>query len=322
MMLPPESALLLAAAAALVPAEQRADWRREWQAELWWWLSSTPDPSRLQLAHHCSGALADAFHLRFSEGIALSDFLARPALRLAVPAVLVTLLAILSGGFRHTRRALFATAPQNLAILTENGPFMGQIIALPPAKVAVWTARSRTIESVTPLSRIRSLVRLRRGVTAAQAEREWQTWNGFLHITPYGAQFWHPIVVLGPPLIFLVLLALIDWCWPAPSAYSLAHPLAWLVLLFLATVELPASPSALLLPYLVASFMALRYCRRDRRLRCPVCLDRLALPVRIGLGPRSPFEPDGTEFLCPHGHGALFTTREAEPESHWTPLVA
>ena len=106
-----------------------------------------------------------------------------------------------------------------------------------------------------------------------------------------------------------------------PSAYSLAHPLAWLVLLFLATVELPASPSALLLPYLVASFMALRYCRRDRRLPCPSASTAWLSPC-ASASDRAALEPDGTEFLCPHGHGALFTTREAEPESHWTPLVA
>jgi hypothetical protein len=321
MNLPPESALLLRLAAALVPDDQREDWRREWHAELWWWLSSSPDPSRLPLARHCCGALIDAFWLRAGAPFSLSDFLARPALRLAVPAVLLALVALLSGGFRHTRRALFAAAPERLAILTETGPFMGKLMPLPPV-VAHWTARSRTIESLVPVSRLRALVRLKPGVTAAQAEREWRAWNGFLQVTPYFSEICYPVAVLGPPFMLLVLLALLDWLWTAPSAFSLAHPLAWLAVLFLAALELPATPVAVLLPYLVASFMALRYCHRDRSLRCPVCFDRLGMPVRIGVGPRGPFEPAGTEFLCPHGHGALFTTRETEPESHWTPLVA
>jgi hypothetical protein len=335
MMLPPESAVLLRAAAALVPSDLREEWRREWHAELWWWLSSTPDPARLALAHHCAGAVVDAFWLRgqacLEPGFSLGDFLGRPFARLAAPALLLVLLAAASGGFRHTRRALSATASDRLVILSETGPFMGQVMALPPARLAEWSARSHTLESVALVSRTTALGRLKRGVTAAQAEAELRALGkrlAFLDVTPYAATIYRPIVVLGPPFLALVLLALLDWLilnWlrSAPAlAFSLAQPLAWLTLLFLAALELPASPAALFLPYLIASFLALRFCWRDARRRCPVCLDRLALPVRIGVGPRYPFEPAGTEFLCPHGHGALFTTREAEPESRWSPLVA
>ncbi len=321
--LPPESALLLAAAAALVPAERRDEWRREWHAELWWWLSSTPDPRRMALARHSFGALADAFWLRAGEGFNVADWLARPGLRLAAPALLLALVAAVSGGFPHTRRALFAPAPGSLAILTETGPFMGKIMPLPPAaRMAQWSERSHTIESLTPVSRTRAMVRLRPGVTAAQAEREWRDWNAFLQFTPYAAEVVYPLAVLGLPFAALVLVALIDWIRSAPSAFALAQPLGWLTALFLAALELPANPAALFLPYLVTSFMALRYCRRDRSQRCPVCLERLGAPVCIGVGPRGPFEPAGTEFLCPQGHGVLFTTRETEPESRWSALVA
>ncbi len=322
MTLPPESALLLRAATALVPEDRREDWRREWDAELWWWLSSTPDPSRLALAGHCWGAVIDAFGLRAGDGFNLSDYLAHPPLRLAIPALLLALVALFSGGFRHTRRALFEKPPDRLAILTLTGPFMGRMTALPPQRIAEWTARSRTVESVALVSRLRALVRLKRGVTAAQAEREWRKWNDFLQFTSSAAEIAHPIAVLGLPFVMLAILALLDGLWPAPSAFSVAHPLAWLTVLFLAAVEAPATPVAMLLPYLVASFMAMRYCRRDRRERCPVCQERLGQPVRIGVGPRGPFEPAGTEVLCPHGHGMLFTTRETEPESSWISLVA
>ncbi|MGO9255705.1 MAG: hypothetical protein ACLQU1_05315 [Bryobacteraceae bacterium] len=330
MMLPPESALLLRAAAALVPSDRREEWRREWHAELWWWLSSTPDPSRLVLAHHCAGAVVDAFWLRAGAGFSVRDWLALPINRLAVPALLLVLLAAASGGFRHTRVALFATAPDRLVILTEIGPFMGKVMALPPARAAEWSARSRSLETVALVSRTMALGRLKRGATAAQAEAELRALrkgSDFLHVTPYAATIYRPIAFLGPAFLALVLLTLLHWLlnWLRSAispAFSLAHPLAWLALLFLAAVEYPAGPAALFLPYLIASFLALRFCWHDQRQRCPVCLDRLALPVRIGVGPRSPFEPAGTEFLCPHGHGALFTTQEAEPESRWTPLVA
>ena len=320
--LPVESAWLLLAAAAMVPAELRSEWRREWHAELWWWLASAPDPSRLALAGHCWGAVVDAFWLRMGTEFSVGDFLARPAMRLAMPALLLVLVAGVSGGFRQTRRALFAPAPEGLAILSETGPFMGQVMPLPPARrILEWSARSRTIESIAIVSRTRALVRLRYAVTAAEAEREWREWNAFLQVTPYGAEIAHPIAVLGVPFLAFALLVLLDGIWCAPQAFALAHPLAWLSVLFLAGVELPASPVVVLLPYLVGSFMALRYCRRDRGQRCPVCLERLGMPVRIGVGPRGPFEPAGTEFLCPQGHGALFTTRETEPESQWIALT-
>jgi hypothetical protein len=320
--LPFESSWLIRAAAALAPAETRAEWRREWHAELWWWLASTPDPSRLALAGHCWGAVVDAFWLRLGAEFSLGDFLALPSLRLAMPALVLVLVAAASGGFRHTRRALFAPAPSRLAVLSQTGPFMGKIMPLPSsAHILQWNARSQTIESVAIVSRTRALVRLRPGITAAQAEREWRNWNAFLQVTPYSSEIVYPLAVLGLPFIAFALVALLDGICFAPQAFSLAHPLAWLAALFLAAVELPANPAAILLPYLVASFVALRYCRRDRGQRCPVCLHRLGMPVRIGVGPRGPFEPAGTEFLCPHGHGALFTTHETEPESQWIPLA-
>jgi len=322
MTLPPESALLLSAAEALVPEERRADWRREWHAELWWWLSSTPDPSRLALARHSWGAVIDAFQLRAGEGFGGSDLLARPLLRLAAPAVLLALLAVVSGGFRHTRYALFGRAPRQLAILTETAPFMGRMMPVSPARLAQTVARSRTLESATPIDRLRAVVRLRPGVTAAQAQNELRRSNGLLNVTPYATKIAYPIAVLGPPFLALVLLALMDWLFSPRAAFCLAHPLAWLAVALLAALESPVNPAALFVPYLAASFLALDYCRRDRRERCPVCLERLGQPVRIGVGPRGPFEPAGTEVLCPQGHGVLFTTRETEPESRWTPLVA
>ena len=319
MRLPPESAVLLRAATALVPKERREEWRREWHAELWWWLSSTPDPSRHALAGHCVGAVTDAFWLRMGEGLSIREWLERPAARLAVPALLLLLMAILSGGFRHTRRALFERAPDGLVVLTQTGPFMGQIMPLPAR--GNWL-NSGAVQGIVLVNRSKALGWLTSGLTAIQAQRQLRLKNGFLNVTSYAAELGYPIAVLGPAFLFLVLLALLDWLYSRLPAYCLAHPLAWVVVLFVAAVELPASPAALLLPYLVASFIALRYCRRDRGQRCPVCLRRLGMPVRIGLGPRSPFEPTGTELLCPRGHGALFTTEESEPESRWSELVA
>jgi hypothetical protein len=58
----------------------------------------------------------------------------------------------------------------------------------------------------------------------------------------------------------------------------------------------------------------------DQRQRCPVCLHRLAMPVRIGSS-ASVFEPVTTELLCEQGHGLLCITEFGGGEDdHWTAL--
>jgi hypothetical protein len=49
----------------------------------------------------------------------------------------------------------------------------------------------------------------------------------------------------------------------------------------------------------------------DQRRRCPVCLRRLVLPVRIGTW-ASVFEPVTTEWVCDMGHGSV-CVNEVEP---------
>ena len=61
---------LVCAAAMLVPADQRPEWRREWQAELWHVRHSfceggrCPWPAQLEINAFCFGSLQDAFCLR------------------------------------------------------------------------------------------------------------------------------------------------------------------------------------------------------------------------------------------------------------------
>lgn len=65
---------------------------------------------------------------------------------------------------------------------------------------------------------------------------------------------------------------------------------------------------------------AMRWAIVDQRERCPVCLSRLVMPVRIGSW-ASVFEPATTELLCPEGHGTLsvLETEDTEPEQ-WSTL--
>jgi hypothetical protein len=43
----------------------------------------------------------------------------------------------------------------------------------------------------------------------------------------------------------------------------------------------------------------------DQRLRCPVCLQRLRMPVRLGTLGSILFDLPATEYICTHGHGTL-----------------
>src|SRR5260221_6469449 len=70
--IPVESRLLLLAASVLVPRGLRADWRMEWDGEIWWWITTQPEAAhtvreRLALAFHCAGAISDAFCLWFQD---------------------------------------------------------------------------------------------------------------------------------------------------------------------------------------------------------------------------------------------------------------
>lgn len=157
MNLPPESKLLLDAASAIVPAAQRADWRREWLAEIWWWMEGQPDAGRapaerVQLAYRCLGAFSDAFQLRMEEmdlAPRVAQVVGGPWFCLAGFGFLIAALALASGGFRHTRRALTGApfpAAGRLAVLAQSVPFMGGRYGVPAATVAYWNETAHDIE--------------------------------------------------------------------------------------------------------------------------------------------------------------------------------
>lgn len=165
---PLESRLLLRAASTLVPRVLRADWRREWDGEVWWWISTQPELAhtlgeRLSLALHCAGAISDAFWLRLGDEQRLAGLrttLRKPSVCLAGGVSLIVLIGLLSGGFGNTRRTLQAAfAPRNseLAILSQAGPFMGERLGVPPHKVAYWDRHSASLEGAAIYTWYRSV---------------------------------------------------------------------------------------------------------------------------------------------------------------------
>jgi MacB-like periplasmic core domain len=166
---PLESRLLLFAASVLVPRCLRADWRREWDGEIWWWLTTQPESAhvvreRLALALHCAGAISDGFCLWFEDEYRLARLgtvLRGPRACLAAGVSLVALIGVLSGGFENTQRSLQAVFhPRNpdLAILSQTGPFMGQRLGVPSLKVAYWDRHSASLQGAAVYASYRSVM--------------------------------------------------------------------------------------------------------------------------------------------------------------------
>ena len=155
MRVPIESRALLALASALAPRDLRADWRREWDAEIWWWLGSHTG-ERLQLAVHCSGAVCDAAYLRMTQGDTLAVVRRIAGTPSACLAALVLLLAAVAlwSGLSEARRALRDEPFQrrHLAVLSQRLPFMGAHFGVPLAKVADWDSRAQSLEGIASYS--------------------------------------------------------------------------------------------------------------------------------------------------------------------------
>lgn len=155
MRLTAESRLLLRIAALIVPAERRDEWGREWEGELWYWLTSTPQSTlwaRLELARHCTGAIVDAFYLRV-DGEELARNVRRTAGHPAFPIVaamaMLMVIGAASGWFSRTRRALSGPAyagAERIAILHEEGPLRGERHSVPAAKIADWDKSAASLE--------------------------------------------------------------------------------------------------------------------------------------------------------------------------------
>src|SRR4051794_11152542 len=108
--IPPESRLFLLAASFFIPNAQRADWRMEWEGEVWWWITTQPEAGRsvrerLALAIHCAGAISDGFCLWLEDEYLLARLraiLRGPQACLAAGVLLIAIIGSLSGGFETT----------------------------------------------------------------------------------------------------------------------------------------------------------------------------------------------------------------------------
>ena len=133
---------------------------------------------------------------------------------------------------------------------------------------------------------------------------------GRLSLGRYGWRYWSFLV-----LKTIAVMVLVPLLWIETGTAMRAH--------------LPSAPLRVLvggllftMVFMAAFGCALLWSFADQRRRCPVCLQRLAMPVTMGSW-ASVFEPVTTELLCEEGHGSLSVpeTEAGEPD-RWTPLDA
>jgi hypothetical protein len=70
-------------------------------------------------------------------------------------------------------------------------------------------------------------------------------------------------------------------------------------------IEPESSQCIQLLTSFIGLLFSFRWALRDQRLRCPVCLNMLTNPARVGHPSRSFLAWHGTELMCDKGHGLL-----------------
>jgi hypothetical protein len=131
------------------------------------------------------------------------------------------------------------------------------------------------------------------------------------------------------PLCLALLAALsgaaffLSWRAPKYGALLVVKSVVALAFITIVTVESGIRPTGLgdgfasLWWNLAGPILAAGWCWRDQGRRCRTCLRVLVAPVRMGHGARMLMEPCGTEWMCPGGHGTLFTASSPAADERW-----
>src|SRR5258706_7583476 len=334
--IPIEIRFLLTLAGWLLPATLRADWRREWFAEF---AHSAGDRRRMRA--RALGAFPDAWTLlRQDYGIhaRLLDAAHSRSGPLAVMVLVLLILTPATGGFKRARALLFGHDYKGMVLVAQEVPFKGFSAPVPRAHVDLWVKRSTTVEPAPNFpSRAGVILRLRPGATAVQAEKELaatqrlQTQWGSPKVVPLTTIRQAPMFPAGALLGVMMILSIAAvrartvraWAWTLSKIVLCFGLIAagWLECIARAPVTETGAPwswAVYLLP-LLGGGGAAWWLGRSARHYCPICARRLTMPVSIGLA-GCLFEPNGVEYLCAEGHGAMLVVPsvEAPAEEVWT----
>jgi hypothetical protein len=270
---------LVRAASWIVPPEVRPPWRSRWEQGLRNWWTLVERGDQSSRTRGEICRAAFSEALRLRYGTASPERLVRGASCIpAVSAVLLLALAVFTRGFPATR-ALIETA---------RGHARGPLRTL-----ALTGAEDRLVGHSIVIA-FALVVALVAAVTVG------------LRLRRYGWRYWGFLALKSVCAGALVTLA-----WLEGSQMLRGH----LPSMGLKAIAGGLAPALL---YIAAFGWALAWSVKDQRRRCPVCLRRLALPVRMGSW-ASVFDPPTTELLCESGHGRMCVCETAEGElERWT----
>ncbi len=175
--------LILRAASLLVPRAARAEWYKEWYAEIWHWLHFLAESGRLtaqsvlEIMRHCWGAFPDAAWHRFDQKKAVRAYEEVPrSARFCLGAIGGALLfLVLVTGFAPTIRSGFRSLPfqqpDRLAYLSFQGNFSQYDEEYLFRNVGEWGGSSKTVESAAAYSWLPVVIKAPDGLVRLNSAR-------------------------------------------------------------------------------------------------------------------------------------------------------
>jgi hypothetical protein len=259
----------------LVPARERAPWRRRWASSLdaWHTLAERGEVSAGGGAAMVKHAWSEACEERFG-ALCLHRLLRGPVFLVAACVAVLLLIALCSHGFAASR-SLVALA-QDMRLHPDLGvryDLRGDRLFEYLAPVVI----SASIGAALLLLKHRSLRSL-----------GWRSWS-----------------LLVIKVVSIHLDASLVW---VEGGHALRAQLAREGFRF------GIAGLALAVAFVLGFGLAIIWCVADQRRRCPVCLHRLVLPVTMGSWASICFDPASTELVCEEGHGSL-ALMEAEADA-------
>jgi hypothetical protein len=282
---------LIYAAGWMAPAVARAEWRSRWDSRLLnlcILIERGEVPS--QLSAHTSMLCRDAFASALRLRLTPTDWRLWPrsaGFVVLCATLTLGLAAAVTRGFSATRSLADAALSWGLYHTLPKLPNLAQSHYDPLA--------DRVIAHLVPL-----MMALAAGAVLLLIGR--------LSLGRYGWRYW---CFLGVKTVAVMVIVPALWI-EGGAALRARIPNQ--------TLSVLIGGIGLALIFIAAFGAAIVWVVSDQRLRCPICLRRLAMPVAIGSW-ASTFEPPATELLCDAGHGSLCVSESAggEPD-RWVAL--
>lgn len=282
---------LIYAAGWIAPAHSRGEWRSRWDCRLqnlFVLIERGEVPAHLSdhASMLCRDAGVHALRLRFAP-TNWHTWPRSPTFVMLCAALIAALAALFTRGFSATRSLADAASSWVLYHTVPKLPNMMQARYDPQA--------DRVIAHLIPLM-------------LALAASAALLLIGRLSLGRYGWRYWGFLA-----LKTLAVIAILPALWVEGGAAVRAR-------IANETLSVLFGGAGLALVFIALFGAAIAWVFSDQRLRCPICLRRLAMPVALGSW-ASTFEPPATELLCDAGHGSLcvFESAAGEPD-RWVAL--